>query len=123
MARFEFLGDLDRKHLIRARSRAMGSPNLYRPTYLSAVLVSEADPRHGAARAGLIDWSVPTPGFEAVEATLADLKEKLDGAVTDADLSDVVRISAETDQPFRSNPISRFGVFDHPAEGGRRAVT
>ncbi|MBA2720285.1 MAG: hypothetical protein H0U52_13755 [Chloroflexi bacterium] len=25
-----------------------------------------------------------------------------------------LRISAETDQPFRSNPISRFGVFDHP---------
>jgi len=34
-----------------------------------------------------------------------------------------LRISVETDQPFRSNPISRFGVFDHPAEGGRRAVT
>lgn len=25
-----------------------------------------------------------------------------------------LRISLESDQPFRSNPISRFGVFDHP---------
>jgi len=24
---------------------------------------------------------------------------------------------------FRLKPISRFGVFDHPAEGGSRAVT
>jgi hypothetical protein len=34
-----------------------------------------------------------------------------------------VRISRETDHSFRSNPISRFGVFDHPAEGGAGALT
>jgi hypothetical protein len=88
IARHEFYRDLERKRLVRPESGA-SSANVYRPTYLSAVLASEADPRHGGAHAGLIDWSVPTPGFEAVEATLADLKAKLDAAVTDADLSDV----------------------------------
>jgi hypothetical protein len=34
-----------------------------------------------------------------------------------------LRISRETDHPFRSNPISRFGVFDHPGEGGFGALT
>ncbi len=89
IARVQFYGDLERKGLVLAEHHTMGSPNTYRPTYLSAVLVTEADPRHGGAHAGLIDWSVPTPGFEAIEASLADLKEKLDGAVSDADLSDV----------------------------------
>jgi hypothetical protein len=89
IARFQFYGDLERKGLVRAEHHTMGSPNTYRPTYLSAVLVSEADPRHGGARAGLIDWSVPTPGFETIEEGLAELKRKLDGAVSDADLSDV----------------------------------
>jgi len=28
-----------------------------------------------------------------------------------------LRASDETDHPFRSNPISRFGVFDHPLNG------
>lgn len=89
IARFQFYGDLERKGLVRAEHHTMGSPNTYRPTYLSAVLVSEADPRHGGARAGLIDWSVPTPGFETIEDGIAELKRKLDGAVSDADLSDV----------------------------------
>lgn len=89
IARFEFYGDLERKSLVRAEHHTMGSPNTYRPTYLSAVIVSEADPRQGGARAGLIDWSIPTPGFEVIEESLADLKVKLDGAVTDADLSDI----------------------------------
>jgi hypothetical protein len=89
IARFQFYGDLARKGLVRAESGAMGSPNNYRPTYLSAVLASEPDPRRGGAQAGLIDWSFPSPGFEAIEEGLADLKVKLAGAVTDADLSDV----------------------------------
>ncbi len=58
IARFQFYGDLERKGLVRAEHNTMGSPNTYRPTYLSAVLISEVDPRHGGARAGLIDWSV-----------------------------------------------------------------
>lgn len=89
LARSAFYGDLERKRLVRSESRALGSPNTYRPTYLSAVLVTQADPRHNGSRAGLIDWSVPSPGFEAIEGVLADLKVKLDGAVTEADLSDV----------------------------------
>ena len=89
IARYEFYGDLERKLLVRAEHHTMGSPNTYRPTYLAAVLVSQADPRHGGAHAGLIDWSIPTPGFGAVEEGIADLKVKLDGAVTDADLSDI----------------------------------
>jgi hypothetical protein len=89
ISRFQFFGDLERKGLVRAEHHTMGSANTYRPTYVSVVLVTEADPRHGAARAGLIDWSVPTPQFESIEESLADLKMKLDGAVTDADLSDI----------------------------------
>jgi hypothetical protein len=58
IARFLFYGDLERKGLVRAEHHTMGSPNTYRATYLSAVLISEADPRHGGARAGLISWSV-----------------------------------------------------------------
>ena len=89
IARFQFYRDLERKGLVHAEHHTMGSPNTYRPTYLSAVIVSEADPRHGGARAGVIDWSVPTPGFETIEESLAELKRRLDGAVSDADLSDV----------------------------------
>lgn len=89
ISRFQFYGDLERKGLVRAEHHTMGSPNTYRPNYLGAVLATQADPRHGSARAGLIDWSVPTPHFEAIEESLADLKMKLDGAATDADLSDV----------------------------------
>jgi hypothetical protein len=37
----------------------------------------------------LIDWSIPTPGFGTIEEDLGELKRKLDGAVSDADLSDV----------------------------------
>jgi hypothetical protein len=89
MARFQFYGDLARKGLVRAEHHTTGSPNTFRPTYVSAVLVTEADPSHGAARAGLIDWSVPGPGFETIEVSLVALKVRLDGAITDADLSDV----------------------------------
>jgi hypothetical protein len=89
MARFQFYGDLERKGLVRAEHHTTSSPNTYRPTYLSAVLATEPDPRHGGARAGLTDWSIPTPGFELVEEGLSDLKVKLDGALRDADLSDV----------------------------------
>lgn len=87
--RFQFCGDLERKGLIRAEHHAAGAPNIYRPTYRAAVLVSAADPRHGAARAGLIDWTIPATGFEAIEEELAALKTKLDAAITDADRSDV----------------------------------
>jgi hypothetical protein len=89
IARFQFYGDLERKGLVRAEHHTIGSANTYRPTYLSAVLVSQADPRHGGVRAGLIDWSVPTPGFETIDEGLAELKRRLDGAVSDADLSDI----------------------------------
>jgi hypothetical protein len=89
MARFQFYADLERKGLARAEHHTIGSPNTFRPTYLSAVLVSEADPRHGGTKAGIIDWSMPTPGFEPIEERLADLKVKLEGSVTDADLSDI----------------------------------
>lgn len=89
IARHEFYRDLERKRLIRPESRALGSADIYRTTYLAAVLVSEADPRHGGAHAGLIDWSIPSPGFEVIEEHLTELKTRLDGAITDADLSDV----------------------------------
>lgn len=89
IARLQFFGDLDRKDLIKREPVGMGSPNSCRPTYLAAVVVTEADPRHGGVRAGLIDWAIPTPGFEVIEEALTDLKVKLDSAISDADLSDI----------------------------------
>jgi hypothetical protein len=89
IARIEFYGDLERKRLIRPESRALGSVNMYRPTYLAAVLVTEADTRNSGARAGLIDWSIPTAGFDVIEERLAALKVNLEGAATDDDLSGV----------------------------------
>lgn len=89
LARHQFYGDLARKGFIRRERNTLGSGTRYRPTYLGAVVATAADPRHGATSAGLIDWSVPTPGFDAVERGLVDLKVKLAGTVTDADLSDI----------------------------------
>ena len=86
----EFLGDLVRKRMLRPRSAVMGSDS-YRPTYAAAVVLTEADPRDRGRQAGVIDWSVPTPGFETIEERLADLKLLLAGAATDDELSDVGR--------------------------------
>jgi len=33
-----------------------------------------------------------------------------------------LRISEESDHPFRRNPISCFGVFDHPLRGAEAAA-
>ncbi len=85
-----FLGDLERKGLIRPESRVMGN-TAYRPTYAAVAILSEDDPRFRGRRAGIIDWSVPTPGFEAIEDRLADLKLALAAAVSDDDLSDIGR--------------------------------
>ena len=89
--RVEFWGDLERKGLVRPHSRALGAPNLYRPTYAAIVLVSEPYPRDDARRAGVIDWSTPTPGFEGIEARLADLKLRLAAARTKDDMEDIGR--------------------------------
>lgn len=88
--RLTFLGDLVTKGLIRAESSVIGN-SAYRPTFPAAAFLSEDDPRSRGRRAGLIDWSVPTPGFGAIEDRLADLKVALAAAVTDDDLSDVGR--------------------------------
>lgn len=89
--RLTFLGDLERKNLVKRESRAMGSPNHYRPTYVGAVLVAEPDARDRAMEAGLIDWSVPTPGLEDIAERLAELKVRLADARSDDDLSDIGR--------------------------------
>jgi hypothetical protein len=81
-----FLEDLRAKGLLRR----MGVDEL-RPTYVAAVIVTEPDPRSGARRGGLIDWPRPTPGFEAIEDRIGELKMLLEGALTDDDLSDVGR--------------------------------
>jgi hypothetical protein len=85
-----FLGDLARKGLIRAGSGVIGN-TAYRPTFVAAALLTEEDPRAGGRWAGIIDWSIPTPGFEQIEGRLADLKQALAAAVSDDDLSDIGR--------------------------------
>lgn len=87
--RATFLGDLERKGLVRLGSPAIDAPNHYRPTYPGAVLVAEADARDRGLDAGLLDWSVPTPGFEAIADRLAELKVRLANARSDGDLSDI----------------------------------
>lgn len=89
--RLTFLGDLERKGLIKPESRALGSANNYRPTYTAAVLAAEPDARDHGMEAGLIDWSIPTPGFEAIEERLAELKVRLADARSDDDFSDIGR--------------------------------
>jgi hypothetical protein len=88
--RLTFLGDLQRKALIRAESPVIDNA-AYRPTYAAAVILTEDDPRFRGRRAGLMDWSVPTAGFESIEGRLADLKVALAAAITEDDLSDVGR--------------------------------
>jgi hypothetical protein len=90
----------------------MGSADSYRPTLAGAIVVTEPNPLPGAGRAGLIDWSVPTPGFEAIERELGDLKVKLLAAATDADLSDIGlrcrRILVETMQAvYRTDMVPK----------------
>ncbi len=87
--RMTFLGDLERKGLVRAESVAIGASDSYRPTYVSAVLAAETDARDRGIEAGLLDWSVPTPGFEAIADRLAELKIRLADARSDGDLSDI----------------------------------
>ena len=69
----------------------MGSANDHRPTYRAAVILTENDTRNGAGKAGLVDWSVPTPGFEPIEERLAELKVRLTAAASKDDLEDVGR--------------------------------
>lgn len=87
--RFTFFGDLEKKGMAKREHRTLGSADSYRPTLAGAIVVTEPNPLPGGGRAGLIDWSVPTPGFDAVERELGDLKVKLLAATTDADLSDI----------------------------------
>jgi hypothetical protein len=89
--RLTFLGDLERKGLIKPESSALGSANNYRPRYTAAVLAAEPDARDHGMEAGLIDWSIPTPGFEAIEERLAELKVRLADARSDDDFSDIGR--------------------------------
>jgi len=43
--------------------------------------------------------------------------------VTEVDTTEVLRISLQSDQSFRSNPISRFGGFRSPAREAVSALT
>jgi hypothetical protein len=112
--RFTFLGDLEKKGMVKREHRTMGSTDSYRPTLAGAIVVTEPNPLPGAGRAGLIDWSVPTPGFDAVERELGDLKVKLLAATSDADLSDVGlrcrRILVETMQAVYRTEMVPEGV-------------
>lgn len=89
IARMTWFGDLENKGMIKPESRALGSANSYRPTLRGVIVVTEPNPLPGGNRSGLIDWTIPTPGFDAVERELNDLKVKVLAATTDADLSDV----------------------------------
>jgi len=84
------VGDLDRKRLI-TRAMHADSIDAQRPTYLGVVRISEPDGRDDGLKAGLVDWRVPSPGFETVEDRLAELKTRLAAARSDDDLSDIGR--------------------------------
>ena len=123
--RVTFLGDLERKGLVRPESRALGVPNRFRPTYLAAVLLTEPDVRDRALEAGLIDWSVPTPGFEPIEERLAELKLRLAGARSDDDLSDIGRrcrdLAADAvDIVFRTEMVPPGGALPSRQDAVRR---
>ena len=79
------LGDLKDKGLVFYRHMSC------RPTYVAAIVLAEPDPRFGGARAGLIDWSVPTPGWEAIENRISELKVRLAASVTEDDQQDIGR--------------------------------
>ncbi len=87
--RMTFLGDLERKGVVKAESLAIDASDSYRPTYVGVVLVAETDARDRGIEAGLLDWSVPTPGFETIADRLAELKVRLADARSDGDLSDI----------------------------------
>lgn len=75
-----------------------------------------AFPVYGDDLRTVVGQMVPGKGFVPVgvdPATVLTFAVEV-GPSVDLGSTPSVRISAETDQPFRSNPISRFGVFDHP---------
>ncbi len=138
MRMMKVLGDLDRKRLI---TRAPGSGmQSQRPTYVGVVRISEPDGRDDALEAGLIDWSAPTPGFDAVEDRLAELKTRLAAARSPDDFSDIGRrcrdiaadavaavfrpemAQAGTPVPSRQDAKGRLALYlDARAGGGEMA--
>jgi hypothetical protein len=90
MALMKIGGDLVKKGLIR-RSTSGPTIHSYRPTYIGVVRISEPDGRDDGLDAGLLDWSTPTPGFDAIADRLAELKTRLASARSGDDLSDVGR--------------------------------
>jgi hypothetical protein len=87
--RMTFFGDLEQKGMIKRERRTLGSAESYRPTLRGAIVVTQPNPLPGGSRTGMIDWTIPTPGFDGVERELGDLKVKVLAATTEADLSDV----------------------------------
>lgn len=68
-----------------------GNSIIVRATYAGVVFASQPDARDEGIDAGLLDWSVATPGFEQINDRLAELKVRLASAQSDDDLSDVGR--------------------------------
>ena len=88
--RLDLLNDLDRNGLIRRESSVIGNKN-FRPTFPAAVLLTEEDSRFRGREAGIIDWSIPTSGFEEIEGRLADPKLALAATRTEEQLKDIGR--------------------------------
>lgn len=86
--------DLAGKQLIEARAYAGGSFSA-RINYRGMVRASERPQAFVARRAGLVDWSVPSPGWEAMEDRLQQMIERFTSAVELDDFQDVGRRGRE----------------------------
>lgn len=89
-----------------------------------------------AGSAGLVDWSVPILGFDAIEERLGELKLRLAGATTDDDFSDIGRrcrdiaadavdvvfrpemVTTGVDAPSRQDAARRLDIYLDARAGG-----
>jgi len=121
----DVLARLSLSGLVRERQRTFGSIRAFSPTYAGALLLTESDPRSSGRAAGVIDWSVATPGFDDIEERIAQLKARLAAAETEDDLSDVGRrcvdIAADAVAVvFRNDMVPKGGETPSPQDTAKR---
>ena len=94
MTKVTLVNDLAGKQLIEARMYAGGSASV-RINYRGMVRASERPQIVMARRAGLVDFSVPSPGWEAIEDRLQQLIDRFTTATELDDFQDVGRRARE----------------------------
>lgn len=94
MTKVALVNDLAGKQLIEARMYAGGSGSV-RINYRGMVRASERPQVVIARRAGLVDFSVPLPGWEAIEDRLQQLIDRFSTASELDDFQDVGRRARE----------------------------